>query len=90
MSRATLPLSMINPGEQAKLIEVCGGHALHKRLSDLSLSVGTGVQVAQGDAGGPLILAFKNDPHLALGRGVAQTIMVKVELQERPSCLPLV
>lgn len=84
MSSATLPLSMINPGEQAELIEVCGGHALHKRLSDLGLSVGTQVQVVQGDTGGPLILAFKNDARLALGRGVAQKIMVKVKVQERP------
>ncbi len=82
MSSATLPLSMINPGQQAQLIEVCGGQVLHKRRSDLGLSVGTQVQVVQADAGGPLLLAFKSDARLALGRGAAQTIMVKVKVQE--------
>ena len=72
----SLPLSMVSPGEKARLMEIRGGHALHKRLSDLGLTVGIVVRVVQGDPSGAMLLAFKDDARLALGRGVAQQIVV--------------
>jgi Fe2+ transport system protein FeoA len=35
------------------------------------------VRVVQGDTFGPLIIAFKDDARLALGRGVAHKIEVE-------------
>jgi len=74
--RPSLPLSMVSPGEKVCLVEIRSTPALHKRLSDLGLSVGTVVRVVQGSSAGPLILASKEDSRLALGRGLAQQIMV--------------
>jgi len=77
-SRQTLPLSMLGLGEKACLVEIRGGQALHKRLADLGLTVGDVMHIVQGDPAGPLIVAIKNDTRLALGRGVAQQIIVQV------------
>ena len=77
-TQATLPLSMLSPGEKAFLVEIRGGQTLHKRLADLGLTIGDEVRIVQGDPSGPLILAIKDDARLALGRGVAQQIMVSL------------
>ena len=77
-SQPSLPLSMIAAGEKACLVEIRGGQSLHKRLSDMGLTIGAVVRVVQGDPAGPMILAIKNDARLALGRGVAQQIIVSV------------
>jgi ferrous iron transport protein A len=73
---ATLPLSMVRPGEIVEVVAIQGGHEVHRRLTDLGLTAGTRVRVVQGDGGGPMILAFKDDARLAIGRGVAMKIMV--------------
>lgn len=72
----TLPLSLTAPGERVRVIEIRGGQALLQRLMALGLTEGATVRVVQGDPGGPLLLALKNDTRIALGRGVAQKIMV--------------
>lgn len=73
---ATLPLSMARPGEIVEVVAIHGGHEVHRRLTDLGLTAGTRVRVVQGDGGGPMLLAFKDDARLAIGRGVALKIMV--------------
>jgi ferrous iron transport protein A len=72
----TLPLSMVRPGEIVEVISIQGGHEVHRRLTDLGLTAGTRVRVVQGDGSGPMILAFKDDARLAIGRGVAMKIRV--------------
>jgi ferrous iron transport protein A len=72
----TLPLSMVRPGEMVEIVAIQGGHEVHRRLTDLGLTAGTRVRVVQGDGGGPMILAFKDDARLAIGRGVAMKIVV--------------
>jgi Fe2+ transport system protein FeoA len=71
-----MPLAMVSPGEQVRLLAINGGQRLRKRLADLGLNLGTTVRVLQRDARGPLILAVK-DSRLALGRGMAHKIMVE-------------
>ena len=80
----TLPLSMVNSGEYAELIAVQSGHVLQKRLADLGLNVGTQVRIVQSDPTGPMIVAFKDDARLAIGRGVAQKILVSLCAEEEP------
>jgi ferrous iron transport protein A len=72
-----MPLTMATPGEDMKLIAIRGGQRVRKRLADLGLTPGTVLQVVQADAWGPLIVAFKEDARLALGRGMAHKIMVE-------------
>ena len=73
---ATLPLGMARPGEIVEIVAIHGGHDVHHRLTDLGLTTGTRVRIVQGDGGGPMLLAFKDDARLAVGRGVAMKIMV--------------
>jgi len=72
-----MPLSMASPGIEVKLIAIRGGQRIRKRLGDLGLTPGTVLRVVQVDAWGPLIVAFKDDARLALGRGMAHKIMVE-------------
>ena len=72
-----MPLTMVSPGERVRLIDVRGGHGARRRLADLGLTPGTVLQVVQSATGGPLIVAFKNDARLALGRGMAHKIVVE-------------
>lgn len=72
-----MPLTMASPGEDIKLIAIHGGQRIRKRLADLGLTPGTILRVVQADSRGPLIVAFKDDARLALGRGMAHKIMVE-------------
>lgn len=72
-----MPLTMATPGEDVKLVAIRGGQRVRKRLADLGLTPGTVLQVVQADAWGPLIVAFKGDARLALGRGMAHKMMVE-------------
>ena len=73
---ASLPLGMARPGEIVEIVAINGGHEVHRRLTDLGLTTGTRVRIVQGDGAGPMLLAFKDDARLAVGRGVALKIMV--------------
>jgi ferrous iron transport protein A len=72
----TIPLGMVRPGEIVEVVAINGGHKVHRRLTDMGLTTGTRVRVVQGDGSGPMLLAFKDDARLAVGRGVALKIMV--------------
>ncbi len=70
-----MPLAMVSPGEEVRLVAINGGHRLRKRLADLGLNVGANVRVIQRDGHGPLILAVR-DSRLAMGIGMAHKILV--------------
>ncbi len=71
-----MPLSMVTPGESVRLVSIRGGRRIRQRLADLGLTPGTTLRVVQANAWGPLIVAFKDDARLALGRGMAHKIEV--------------
>jgi ferrous iron transport protein A len=71
-----MPLAMVAPGEEVRLIAIRGGRRMRKRLADLGLNPGLTVRVIQHDGHGPLIVAVK-DSRMALGRGLAHSIMVE-------------
>ena len=73
---ATLPLSMVAPGQTVELVQIEEGRRLRKRLADLGLNVGLSVRVVQNSFAGPLILAVREDSRLAIGRGMAHRIRV--------------
>jgi len=73
-----MPLTMVSPNENVKLVGINGGHTVRQRLADLGLTPGTTLRVVQANARGPLIVAFKDDARLALGRGMAHKIQVEL------------
>ena len=81
-----MPLTMATPGEDVKLVSIRGGQCIRQRLADLGLTPGTVLQVVQADSWGPLIVAFKDDARLALGRGMAHKIDVEQMHIHRIGC----
>jgi len=71
-----MPLVMVSPGEEVRLVAIHGGQRMRKRLADLGLNVGMTVRVMQHNSHGPLILAVK-DSRLAVGCGMAHKILVQ-------------
>lgn len=68
---------MATPGERLTLVEITAKNGLRHRLTELGLTPGVEFQVLQSQ-GGPLLLAIHNS-RLALGRGMAQKILVKIK-----------
>ncbi len=75
----TMPLGMARPGQIVEVVAIHAGQEAQRRLIDLGLTAGTRVRVVQGDGAGPMLLAFKDDARLAVGRGVALKIMVRTD-----------
>jgi len=73
----TFPLSFAGSGETVILADVQANDKLRKHLGDLGLNVGMRVRVVQSSGSGPLIVAVAHDSRLALGRAMAQKIMVR-------------
>jgi Fe2+ transport system protein FeoA len=72
-----IPLSIVKSGKTVNLMAIQSGRRLRKRLADLGLNIGMTVRVISNAYGGPIILAVKEDGRLALGRGMAEKIMVQ-------------
>lgn len=68
---------MAAPGQTVELVHIEECRRLRKRLADLGLNVGLNVRVVQNAFAGPLILAVREDSRLAIGRGMAQRILVR-------------
>jgi len=71
-----IPLALVSPGEEVRLVSIRGGQRMRKRLADLGLNLGMTVRVLGHNGHGPLILAVK-DSRLAVGRGMAHKILVQ-------------
>lgn len=74
---ACFPLTFAERGQPVILTEIRAGDRLRSRLAALGLHVGMTVRVVQANPDGPLILAVSGDSRLAIGRGMAQKMMVK-------------
>ncbi len=73
---------MLACGEYGQLRSVQSCESVQKRLTELGLNVGIQVRVVQTNPNGPMILAFRNDARIAIGRGIAQKIMVSLDTEE--------
>ncbi len=60
-----------------KLISIDGGRQVRHRLTELGLVPGVTLKIVQ-DQGGPILVAVHNT-RLAIGRGMAQKIHVKLQ-----------
>jgi len=70
------PLTKALIGQKLQLVRIAAGAKLRRRLTELGLTPGVELDVLQ-DRRGPLLLSVRNT-RLAIGRGVAQSIMVRI------------
>lgn len=71
-------LSELKTGETAFIQELQGGYALRSRLAALGFTPGAEVKMIQNLGHGPLIVSLR-DTRIALGRGEAQKILIRLE-----------
>jgi len=74
MKADVYPLSMTAVGERVYLDSILGGEKINRRLTALGLTPGVELSIVQ-DTGGPLLISVR-DSRIAIGRGMAQKIMV--------------
>jgi len=70
-----MPLATAKPGERVVVREMIGGRQARNRLSDMGLRPGDLLEIVNNDGKGQIILG-RDCTRLALGRGIAQKIMV--------------
>jgi len=85
MKAGIFPLSMTAIGERVRLESILGGGKINQRLTALGLTPGVELCIVQ-DAGGPLLISVR-DSRIALGRGMAQKIMVSQVIKNPISSL---
>jgi Fur family ferric uptake transcriptional regulator len=76
--RVTMPLPMAKPGERVVVERIAGGQGSRVRLSDMGLRPGDHVEIINNNGHGRLILG-RDCTRLAIGRGIAQKIMVSLD-----------
>jgi ferrous iron transport protein A len=80
------PLSRVPPGGRATIVALGGGRGFQSRLISMGLKVGAEVRVIRGGMGtwGPTLIAL-GQGRLAIGRGMADRIMVSARRREGPA-----
>lgn len=73
-----MPLAMARPGEVVTVIGVRAGRGLQRRLADMGLTPGVQIRVINSQMPGPILIDLRGT-RLALGRGIAQKIIVRKE-----------
>ncbi|MBL7125544.1 MAG: ferrous iron transport protein A [Dehalococcoidales bacterium] len=71
-----MPLAMVVPGKLVTVTEVRDGRGLQRRLADMGLTLGVQIRVINGQMSGPVLIDLRGS-RVALGRGIAQKIVVK-------------
>ena len=69
-------LSRIDPGAEVILIDIEGGRGLRSKLYSMGLVPGVNLKILNGNGSGPVMIAVK-DSRLAIGRGMAEKIIVE-------------
>ena len=69
-------LSNVPSGKEVTLTDINGGRGLRSKLYSMGLIPGVRLRVLCGDGGGPLMICVR-DSRLAIGRGMAQKIVVE-------------
>ena len=70
-----MSLATLNPGTSARIVGVCGGHGLQRRLAAMGVVRGQEVEVVRNSGGGPIVISVMGS-QLMVGRGMAQKIIV--------------
>ena len=81
--RTTLmPLAMAKSGEKVMIKEIMGGGSARGRLASMGLRPGDPLEIINNNGQGRLIVGH-GSTRLALGRGVAQKVLVSLARQEQ-------
>lgn len=72
----TTSLNFLKPNDRARIADINGAFGVKKRLYELGLHKGACFKVVKNDYG-PIILCLSGHK-LALGRGLASSVMVEV------------
>ncbi len=69
-------LSRIDPGKEVTLIDIRGGRGVRSKLYSMGLVPGINLKILNRSGSGPVMVAVK-DSRLAIGRGMAEKIIVE-------------
>ena len=69
-------LSRVHPGQEVTLKDINGGRGLRSKLYSMGLVPGVKLTVVSANGGGPIMLGVR-DSRLAIGRGMAEKIIVE-------------
>jgi len=75
--QSLMPLSMAKPGERVVIKEISGGRNRRTRLASMGLRPGDIIEIIANTGQGRIILGHKHT-RLAIGRGIAQVIVVSL------------
>jgi len=77
----------LDKGKSNQTVEICridGGGCIRQRLNELGLFVGTLIRIKQASAfGGPIVISYNNS-QVAIGRGMAAHIQIKLNEPKEP------
>jgi Fe2+ transport system protein FeoA len=76
-----MPLTTAKVGERVVIREIVGGGKKQARLTDMGLRPGDFIQIINNAGRGRIILA-QGSTRLAIGRGMAEKIMVSISEQD--------
>jgi len=71
-----LPLAFLATGKEAVVRKITGGRTACYKLSEMGFTNGTIVRAVRNDGYGPMIVSVR-ESRIAIGRGMAQKIMVE-------------
>ena len=71
-----MPLSALQVGERAVVVQLTGGQGLLSRMASMGFTPGVDIQVLQNYGSGPLIARVRN-ARIALGRSEAGKVFVR-------------
>ena len=80
--RPIMPLAMAKAGEKVIIKEMAGGNHARSRLASMGLRPGDLLEIINNNGQGRLIVGHKYT-RLAMGRGIAQKIMVSLSSQDQ-------
>ena len=73
-----MPLTRAPQNSALKIVDIDGGERVRQFLGRLGLRIGSNIRILQGAPfSGPLLLSHR-ETHTAVGRGMAQKIIVEV------------
>ncbi len=75
MKEKSFPLALAPSNNSLEVAEIVAGYGLKTRLCDMGIVPGAEIKLVNPETAGPIIVEVKGT-RLALGRGVAQHVMV--------------
>ena len=77
MAKHEIPLTMASSCETITVTGFRAGSGLQRRLADMGFTQGVQIKIISSEPRGPMLIELRGS-RLALGRGVAQHILVEV------------